>query len=131
MFVVAVCSSVRRDCVNHLRRPLLCPTRALWYCERYPSRFGNVLLRPGHAPRGRERETTCECGAFVHESRCLCAAFFRLMGLLHFGFIALKASIRIQNRSWRIANWLGLHALFVVSVPRIRLTQVPYALGLR
>src|SRR6476620_10053921 len=108
MFAAFVCGIVRGDCVTHMRRPLLSLTSPPWYCARRPLRSGNVLLLPGHAPHGPERGTTCDCGAFVRGSMRLCAVFFRLMGLLHFGFVALKASIFIQNRSWRIANRFGI-----------------------
>ena len=53
------------------------------------------------------------------------------MGLLHFGFIPLKAGVLIQDRARRIANRFGIHDLFVVHFPGIRLTQIAHAFGLR
>src|SRR3954468_23966411 len=103
---------------------------SLWYCARRPSRSGSVSRLLERAPRGPGRATVCDCDAFVHGLTCPCAAFFRLMGLLHFGFIALKAAILRQTRSRRIANRFGSHDLFVLHFPGIRLTQIAHPLSL-
>src|SRR6266446_2974994 len=129
MFAAAVCGNARGDCVTHMRRPLLSLTIPLWYCEKLPSRSGSVSLPPGHAPRGPGRATTCDCGAFAHGLTRPCAAFFRLMGLLHFGFITLAAGVLIQDRSRRIANRFGIHDLFVMDFPGICLTQIAHSRG--
>src|SRR5712691_10525927 len=130
MFAAVVCGNARGDCVTHMRRPLLSLTIPLWYCERLPSRSGSVSLPPGHAPRGPGRATACDCGAFAHGLTRRGAAFFRLVGLLHFGVITLKAGVLIQDRSQRIANRFDIHDLFVMNFPGIRLTQIAHALGL-
>ena len=131
MFAAAVCGIARGDCVIPMRRPFLSLTRPPGYYESRRSRSGNVLLLPEHVPRGPERGTTCDCGAFVHGSLRLGVAFFRLVGLLHFGVGALKSGVLIQNRSWGVANRFGSDDLFVVSFPSGRLTPGAHAFGLR
>src|SRR6185503_231349 len=130
MFAAAVCGTVRGDCVTHMRQPLPSLRIPLWYYAKPPSRSGSVSPLLGHAPRGSGRATVCDCGAFAHGLTCLCAAFFRLVGLLHFGFITLKAGVLIQDRSRRIANRFDIHDLFVMHVPGIGLTQIAHAFGL-
>src|SRR5712671_2991990 len=123
MFAAAVCGIARGDCVTHMRRPSPSRKIPLWYCEKPLSRSGSVSPLPGRAPRGPGRATTCDCGAFAHGLTRPGAAFFRLVGLLHLGVIPLKAGVLIQDRSRRIANRFGIHDLFVMNFPRIRLTQ--------
>ena len=114
-----------------MRRPLPDLTIPLWYCERPPSQFGSVSPPQGHALPGRERGTACDCDAFGPGLTYLCAAFFRLVSLLHLRFIPLKASVLIQDRVGRIANRFAIHDLFVRHFPGIRLTQIAHAFGLR
>jgi hypothetical protein len=61
----------------------------------------------------------------------LCAAFFRLARLVHWGLIPLKASVLIQDRVRRIANRFAIHNLFVMQAPCIRVAQIaaPFGLG--
>src|SRR5262249_23515902 len=101
-----------------------------WYCARRPSRSGSVSLPPRHAPRGPGRATACDCGAFARGLTRPGAAFFRLVSLLHCGFITLKAGVLIQDRFRRLANRFGIHDLFVMNFPGICLTQIAHALGL-
>ncbi len=131
MFAAAVCGTVRGDRVTHTRQPLLKLTGPFWYCARRPSRSGSVSRQPKHAPRGAGRGTVCGCGAFAHGLTRPCAAFFRLVGLLHFGCVPLKAGVLIQDCSPWIAKRFGIDDLFVMHFPGIRLTQIAHALGLR
>src|SRR5262245_60257543 len=131
MFVTVACGNARADCVSHMRRSLPDLTIPLWYCERLPSRYESVLRPLGHAPRGREPVTLCECGAFVQGLTSPGGAFFRLLSLAHFGLISLKTGVLRQDRVWRIANRFGIHDLFIVHFPPIGLTQIAYAFGLR
>src|SRR5215475_14698813 len=114
-----------------MQRPLPDRTSLLWYCARLPSRCASVSPPPGHVLRGRGPVTACDCGAFVHELAPPCGAFFWLMRLSHLGLIPLKPRVLIQEGVWRIANRFGIHDLFVVYFPRIRLTQIAHAFGLR
>ena len=113
-----------------MRRPLPSPKSPLWCCASLPSPCGSVSPRPTHARLGPGPATVSDCAAFALELTRPCAAFFRLLGLPHVGGIPLKAGILIQNRARRIANGFGIHNLFVLHFPRIRLTQIPHALGL-
>ncbi len=67
---------------------------------------------------------------FCHGLTRPCAAFFRLVGLLHFGGVPLKAGVLIQDCSPWIAKRFGIDDLFVMHCPGIRLTQIAHALGL-
>ncbi len=129
MFAAAVCGTGRGDCVTHRRGPLPDLTLPLWSCARRPSRCGSVSRPPGPAPPGPGRGTVGDYGAFVQGGTCLCAAFFRLQGLLHLRFIALKAGVFIPKRVDRILNRFGIHNLFVVHFPGIGLTQIAHAFG--
>src|SRR4030095_15990203 len=114
-----------------MRRPLLNRTKAPWYCGRLPSRPGSVSRRPRHAPPGREHGTVCDCAAFGSWLTPLGAAFFRLVRLLDWRFIPFKGGVLIQDPLRGIANRFGVHDLFVMDFPGIRLTQIADAFGLR
>jgi hypothetical protein len=60
----------------------------------------------------------------------LCGAFFRLPSLSAWGFVALKARVLGQNRVAGIPQRLVVGNLLGRCLARIRLTQVPHALGL-
>jgi hypothetical protein len=91
----------------------------------------NVSLLPGHVQLSLERAIAFDCAVSPRASVLFCAAFFRLIGLAHRRFIALKACILVQCRFAGIGNRLAVGNLLVVDLAGIGLAQVINALVLR
>src|SRR5882672_11359380 len=111
-------------------QPLLNLRNSLWCCAVCLSRSASasrppahVRLSPGYAPaRG--------CAASRSSTIALCRVFFRLSGLAHSRFIALKARVLIQDGVAGITQRFLIGNLLVMGLAGVGLTQIPHPFGL-
>jgi hypothetical protein len=112
-----------RQPLPNLRTRLWCCAARLSQCASVSRPPVRVRPSPGYAPAPG-------CAASRPARGVLCAVFFRLAGLAHGRFIALKARVLIQDGVAGIAERLMIGNLLIMHFPRVGLTQVADPLGL-
>src|SRR5438046_8810306 len=113
-----------------MRRPLLNLRNSLWCCGVCLSRSESASRPPAHVLLSPGYARLPGCAASRSSIIFLCTAFFRLSGLAHGRFIALKAGVLIQDGVAGIAERLVIGNLLVMGLARIGLTQIPHPFGL-
>src|ERR1043166_5814867 len=103
---------------------------ALWCCGARLSQYESASRLPVHVPLSPGYVRARGCAVSRPTIIRLGAAFFRLPGLAHGWFIALKAGVLIQDGMAGITERFLISNLLVVHLARIGLTQIPHPRGL-
>src|SRR2546427_9192963 len=130
IFSSGVCARGHGGCVSHRPQPLPNLRRTLWCCGAHLSQSESASRLPVHVPLSLGCVRAPGYAVSLPAIMRRCAAFFRLPGLAHGRFIALKAGVLIQDGGPGIAERLVIGNLLVVGLPGVGLTQIPYPLGL-